>query len=58
MSGSPFSDEKFDNIQVVVMDGHMKRSQTVLLNRHTRARTHTRMCTHTHTYRRQRNMDV
>ena len=32
---SSLADQEFNNIQVVVMDGHMKGCQTVLLNTHT-----------------------
>lgn len=32
--GSSLADQEFDNIQVVVMDRHMKGCQTVLLNTH------------------------
>lgn len=39
---SSFADQEFNNIQVVVMDGHMKRCQTILLN------TQTYTCTHTY----------
>lgn len=35
MCRSSLADQEFNNIQVVVMDGHMKGCQTVLLNTHT-----------------------
>ena len=45
---SSLADQEFNNIQVVVMDGHMKGCQTVLLNKHTHTHTHTHI--HMDTY--------
>lgn len=45
MCRSSLADQEFNNIQVVVMDGHMKGCQTVLLSTHA----HTRTDIETHT---------
>lgn len=51
---SSLADQEFNNIQVVVMDGHMKRCQTVLLNTH--AHTHIYKCRNTHTQNTQKHL--
>lgn len=49
--GSSLADQEFNNIQVVVMDRHMKGCQTVLLNTHIHMYTYMKHITvRKHTY--------